>query len=92
MNQPITRQPVAARRRRQRAELRALRAKVSELEVRLGQLQRTLAGRADRLADRVTVLERWCPFVHPRSGTRRPEEALEPGVPLPAPSGCGLRA
>jgi hypothetical protein len=69
MNQPVTRQRIAPRRQRVRAELRTLEARVSELE-------RTLAGRVGHLADRVSVLERWCPFLPPRPDAGRPAESV----------------
>jgi hypothetical protein len=71
MNQPVTRQRIAPRRRRIRAELRTLEARVSELE-------RTLVGRVEHLADRVSVLERWCPFLPPRP------DAGSAAEPIPA--------
>ena len=53
----------AAPRARRRARLRRIEAKLGELEGRLDQLHSVLTDQTARLAERVAVLERWCPFV-----------------------------
>jgi hypothetical protein len=56
------------RARGRRARLRRIEAKFRELEGRLEQLHGVLTDQAARLAERVAVLERWCPFVQVRDG------------------------
>jgi hypothetical protein len=68
MNETATRRTVAPR-DRGRVELRRLRARLRELERRLGRFRQVLADRTDRLAERVAVLERWSPFVRVRDGS-----------------------
>ncbi len=81
MTEHVTRRQVAPRKRR--AELKRLRAKVAEQEERLNRLRWATAARIDRLAARVSVLERWCPFLPPRAGAGDPGDALPGGEPGP---------